>query len=162
MESKQSSDPSIKQLLDRLEQKPDDQVVRTTLIGHALSRSANNVHLSISGGIVAVPISNIEKVTHLSASQPDAVRLVVRNPQAIQPLLRTRPSSSGGKGGGGGGTVEALQDGDKFPTGNSHREYVGVGTYTSYDTETVTGGDGNLDASDEPDTSDVSADDLQE
>ena len=161
MKSERPSDPSIQQLLDHLEQKPDDQVVRTTLVGRALSRSANNVHMAISGGVVAVPISNIEKVTPLSASQPDAVRLVVRNPQDIQPLLRTRPSSGGGKGGGGGGTVEAL-NGDTVRTGNSFTFHVGVGTYTAYDTETVTGGDGGLDASDEQEISDVSADDLRE
>jgi hypothetical protein len=160
MKSEQPSDPSIQQLLDHLEQKPDDQVVRTTLIGRALSRSANNVHIAISGGVVAVPISNIEKVTPLSASQPDAVRLVVRNPQEIQTLLRTRPSSGGGKG-GGGGTVEAL-DGDTVQTGNSFTFYVGVGTYTAYDTETVTGGDGGLDACDEAETSGGSPDDLRE
>src|SRR3984957_14927683 len=76
-----TSPTSIKDLLDRLKEKPDEQVGLTALRGRALSRSAHNLHLAISGGIVAVPIANIQEVTSLGKAQPDVVQLLIRNPQ---------------------------------------------------------------------------------
>jgi hypothetical protein len=141
--------PSVQDLLGRLPEKTDDHVGVTTLMGRAVSRSANNVHVAIAGGIIAVPIANIETVARLAESQPDAVRIVVRNPQEIQPLLRVRPVGGGAPPPAGGGMVEAARDGDKVFTDRTFKDYVGVGTCTYTDTDTISGGHGEPDQCDD-------------
>jgi hypothetical protein len=143
-----TSQTSIKSLLDRLDEKPDEQVGLTGLRGRALSRSAQNLHLATSGGIVAVPIANIQEVT-LLGDQPDMVHLLIRNPRQIQPLLKARPSNPIG-GNGGSGSVEASVAQTVYGD-NEFGPYQGVGvsTCTSYDTATISGVDGAPDATDD-------------
>jgi len=155
----------IKKLLERLDQKKDEEVAVTTLKGRALSRSATNVHLATSAGIIAVPIANIKEVVSLSDAATDLVRIVVRNPKDIRQLLGVRPAwpPTGGGSGGGGGTVAMMEDGEILPTDrNPEKNYVGVGTYITTDSDTITGGQGNPDATDDRDDGPVSADDTQE
>jgi hypothetical protein len=161
MANKAASQVSIKNLLDRLEEKSDDQVGLTALRGRALSRSSHNLHLAIQGGIVAVPIENIQEVTSLSTAQPDLVQLLIRNPQKIQPLLKVRPFNPFG-GNGGGGSVEAARDGEVVPA-NREARYPGVGVSTcmSTDSDTISGGNGETDACDDV-KENCSADDLQQ
>src|SRR5262245_1109318 len=109
MKSTQHHDTSVKDLLGRLPEKPDDSVGPTILTGRALSRSADTVHLAIAGGIVGVPIANIETVVTLKGSQDiplNTVQIAVRNPQAIQSLLRVGAVLPGGVSSGGGPTTE--------------------------------------------------------
>jgi hypothetical protein len=110
--------------------------------------------LAVHGGIVAIPIANIEEVDILDQAQPNAVRIAVRNPATIQPLLRVKPAGTlGGDASGGLGTVESARDGD---TVTSDRKlppyYIGVTTCTTTDTDTFTGGQGQLDAIDDVNT----------
>jgi hypothetical protein len=162
--AKDHPDPVIRKLLDHLVERQDDRVGVTALSGRAVSRSATNVHLAVPGGIVAVPIANITGVFTL-ASQPDAVRIEVRNPQQIQPLLQVRPVGSGngiGSGGGGtkgGGTVEAARDGEIVFTDRTFKDYIGVGTCTYTDTDTVSGGQGQPDQCDDSVPDNCPADD---
>lgn len=142
----------IEKFLDGLEQKSDDQVAVTTLKGRALSRSGTDVHLATVAGIVAVPISNIKEVVSLSDARADLVRVVVQNPKNIRQLLGVRPALPLGLRGPGGGadTIADIEDGDTENTvRNPDTEYTGAWTATTYDTDTYTGGQGELDATDD-------------
>jgi hypothetical protein len=159
MKTNDYPDHSLEQLLDRLEEKPDDKVGVTTLKGRAVSRSANNVHIAISGGIVAVPIKNIGRVSALSRSQPDAVRLEVRNPQDIQPLLRVRAQGGGtGFGSGGSGTFETARNGEVVGTDRHYTVLQGAGTIEYTDTDT-TSGQGDADQCDDSEPGPAAIDD---
>jgi hypothetical protein len=140
---------SMKSLLDRLDEKPDEQVGLTGLYGRALSRSAQNLHLAISDGIVAVPIANIQEVT-LLGGQPDMVHLLIRNPRQIQPLLKVRPFNPY-DGDFGSGSVDVASEAQTQYGDNELGPYngVGVSTCTSYDTATLSGVDGAPDATDD-------------
>jgi hypothetical protein len=156
-----TSSTSIKNLLDRLKEKPDEQVGLTALRGRALSRSVHNLHLAIGGGIVAVPIANIQEVTSLGKAQPDVVQLLIRNPQEIQPLLKVRPFNPFGNI-SGSGSVEAARDGEVVP-GDREVSYPGVGVSTciSTDSDTTSGGNGTPDQTDDVQET-CHADDLDE
>jgi hypothetical protein len=165
MTTPQHPDSSVEKLLRHLPEKQDDHVALTTLKGRALSRSANNVHLAIAGGIVAVPIANIESVVPISDSQPDAVRIVVRNPQEIQPILRVRPGGPPAGDGstlGGHGTIEVARDGETIFSDRTFKDYVGVATCTSTDTDTISGGHGEPDACDDSVPDNCPPDDVME
>jgi hypothetical protein len=153
MKGGRRSGASIEKFLDGLKQKNDDDVAVTTLKGRALSRSGANVHLATTAGIVAVPIANIKEVVSLSDAHADLVRVVVKNPKDIRQLLGVRPAGPlgvGGPGGGGATTIDDMEDGDTENTErNPVTEYQGVWTGTTYDTDTYTGGQGELDATDD-------------
>jgi hypothetical protein len=157
---------SIQKLLDSLEKKPDERVAIKALIGRALSRSDKNLHLAVSGGIVAVPIANIENIVSVTESQADVVRVIVRNPQEIRTLLRARLSqpASGGVilGGVGMGNVETARDGDTVPGNRDYTVNLGVGTCNYTDTDTITGGQGQPDACDGSEATECHADDVFE
>jgi hypothetical protein len=142
-----NSQTSIKSLLDRLDEKPDEQVGLTGLRGRALSRSAQNLHLATKGGIVAVPIENIEEVTLLGDQPDNMVHLLVRNPRQIQPLLKAQPFIPYG----GSRSVEAASEAQTVYGDNEFGPYngVGVSTCTSFDTATLSGVDGAPDATDD-------------
>jgi hypothetical protein len=172
---KPTSDPDvpIQNLLDRLKQKPDDQVAVTTLMGRALSRSADKVHLAFGGGLVAIPVANIQRVISVSSSHPDVVRLVVRNPEDIQSLLEVTPVAVPPTGRFGQVKEDVDDDDDNGDNGddaeggytdtiptdrNSITGYgVGVSTCTWSDTDTITGGE--ADAVDDYPAHDCHADD---
>jgi hypothetical protein len=121
------SDTTLDELFRRIEEKRDDDVARTTLQGRALSRSEDNLHLAVRTGVLAIPLSNIERVIPVPASRPDIVRVVVKDPTAVRILYqappRTRLSARQGVRGEEIGTVFG----------------PGVSTCTYYDTPTVTG-----------------------
>jgi hypothetical protein len=150
MDGSQEVHPSIQKLLEVLDQEADDHVGRTTLTGRAVSRSADNVHLAVRGGIVAVPIANIDEVVSLSRSEPDAVRLAVRDPRAIQPLFRVNSGGSlGGGTPGGAGSIDTARDGETIVTDRTWQVYQGVGTCTYTDTDTLSGGNDQPDQLDD-------------
>jgi hypothetical protein len=153
----------IKKFLEGLKQKDDDEIAVTTLKGRALSRSAKNVHLATGVGIVAVPIANIKEVVSLSDAHADLVRVVVKNPKELRQLLGVRPAWPTGSGGSGGGVVAMMEDGETIPTDRyPETTYVGVGTYITTDTDTITGGQGNPDATDDREANGGGADDEDE
>jgi hypothetical protein len=153
----------VKTLLDGLPKKADGDVAVVALKGRALSRSETNVHIATAGGIVAVPIANIKEVVSLSDEQADLVRVVVTNPKDIRQLLGVRPAWPGSGGGSTGGSTMAMEDGETLPTDrNPERTDVGVGTFTTTDTDTITGGQGNPDATDDREANGGQADDLRQ
>jgi hypothetical protein len=131
------------------------------LRGRALSRSDSNLHFAVAGGIVAIPIANIQDVTSLGKAQPDVVQVLVRNPQQIQTLLKVRPFNPYGNP-SGNGTVEAARDGEVVP-GDREVSYPGPGvsTCTSTDSDTTSGGNGMPDQTDDVHET-CQADDLRE
>lgn len=149
---------SIQKLLKRLEKKQDDRVGITTLKGRAVSRSDKNVHLAIAGGIVAIPIANIETVFPLTDSEPTAVRIDVRNPEEIQPLLRVRPGG-GVSLPGNEGTLETARNGEKVYTDRKHTVFLGAGTCEYTDTDTTSGLKSDADQCDDSESGPCSADD---
>jgi len=151
--------PSVQQFLSGLDQRQDDQVGLTTLTGRAVSRSDNNVHLAVRGGIAAIPIANIEEVVFLSRSQPDAVRIAVRDPGVIQSLLSVRSGGAPGGGASDGGETEEARIGEKVYTDRKYKVYQGVGTCTYTDTDTISTGDGNPDQCDDSEPDNCPADD---
>ena len=80
-------------------------------------------------------------------------------------MLQVRPVGSGngsGSGGGGtkgGGTVEAARDGEIVFTDRTFKDYIGVGTCTYTDTDTVSGGQGQPDQCDDSVPDNCPADD---
>jgi hypothetical protein len=88
------SDAALEELFARIDEVRDDDVVRKTLQGRALSRSKDNLHLAVRTGIVAIPLSSIERVTPIPAARPDIVRVVVKNPTAVQTLYQAAPSGA--------------------------------------------------------------------
>jgi hypothetical protein len=159
MKDSHSPDASVQKLLRGLPQKHDDEVGVITISGRALSRSRQNVHMAVLGGIIAVPIANVQQV--VPAGKGGVVRMVVSRPHEIQGLLNVRPA--GLPGSGGGGSTAMMEDGETLPTDrNPVKEFVGVGTYISTDSDTITGGQGNPDATDDRINSDASPDDLQQ
>lgn len=156
-----TSQTSIKTLLEGLDEKPDEQVGLTGLRGRALSRSAQNLHLATRGGIVAVPIENIEEVTLLGDQPDNMVHLLVRNPRQIQPLLKAKPFIPYGNA--GRRSVEAASEAETIYGDNEFGPYSGVGvsTCTSFDTATLSGVDGGADATDDV-CENCHADDLDE
>ena len=167
MNSPGRPDESVKRLLDGLEQKRDDEVaVVSALKGRAISRSATSIHLATAAGIMAVPIANIKEVVTLTDARSDLVRVIVKNPKDVRQLLAVRsarPTGGGSGGGGGGGAVAMMEDGDRIPTDRyPEKTYVGVGTYVTTDSDTVTGGEGNADATDDREDHGGSADDTFE
>jgi hypothetical protein len=164
--NKQQADQSVKKFLDRLEQREDDQVAIISLSGRALSRSSNNnLHLATAGGIVAVPIANIKQVIQLNDSDPIAVRLVVSNPQDMKQLLGVKPAKPFSVD--GLDTAEAANEGDTVVTDDADRQgyykdYIGVGTCTYTDTDTITGGQGQPDACDDTVSNNCPPDDLRQ
>jgi hypothetical protein len=160
-DTEQPPDPAAKKLLDSLEQKEDDQVALTTLHGRALSRSSINLHMAIGGGMVAIPIVNIKQVIQISDSHPDAVSVIIRNPQDIQPLLAVKPAKPPFSG-EGFGNVEAARLGEKVPTNRKSTTMIGVGTCTITETDTITGFHGETDQCDDSETDNCPPDDLNE
>jgi hypothetical protein len=156
-------DKALKALLADLAEKQDHSVALVTISGRALSRSANNIHVAVPSGIVAVPISNIQKVASVEGTQPGIVRLVVRDPHQIQSLLGVRPVNTGGRGQGGGGisSPDEAQEGDTVQGDLLVKGVWGVGVQTCnlYSSDTITGTDGNADACDDTETDDCAADD---
>ena len=138
---------TLQKLLNDLARKKDDEVAVITLTGRALSRSAKNLHVAVSSGIVAVPIGNIEQMVTLAGSRPGMIRFVVRNPSDIRPLLSVGPILPGP-------TNEA--EDPELPDGVVRTVLeikgfhdVGVNTCDLYATDTASGQDGNLDQSDD-------------
>ena len=160
MNSPGRPDESVKRLLDGLEQKRDDEVaVVSALKGRAISRSATSIHLATAAGIMAVPIANIKEVVTLTDARSDLVRVIVKNPKDVRQLLAVRSARPTG----GGGAVAMMEDGDRIPTDRyPEKTYVGVGTYVTTDSDTVTGGEGNADATDDREDHGGSADDTFE
>lgn len=156
-------DKALKALLANLAEKQDHNVAFVTISGRALSRSANNIHVAVPSGIVAVPISNIQKVASVEGTQPGIVRLVVRDPHQIQSLLGVRPVNTGGRGQGGGGisSPDEAQEGDTVQGDLLVKGVWGIGVQTCnlYSSDTITGTDGNADTCDDTETDDCAADD---
>ncbi len=159
MENTDHHDISVKDLLGRLEEKPDNSVGPTILTGRALSRSADTVHLAIAGGIVGVPIANIVAVLPVAGYKvpPNAVQIAIRNPQEIRSLLSVGAVLASGSG--GATAEEKLPDGFVVDNGTFVAEGVGVSTCVYTNTDTVSGGQGELDQSDDCNATSCSADD---
>ena len=137
-----AADKTLDELLARIDEVSDDDVVRATLQGRALSRSTDNLHLAVRTGVLAIPLTSIERVIPVPAARPDIVRVVVKNPAAVETLYQAAPSREG-----------LRERGEKIGSGPG----VGVQTCDYYDTSTITGG--QADQCDDNDM-DCHADDL--
>src|SRR5262249_26724968 len=148
MTAPKKPDKTLQTLLDDLERKKDDEVAVITLTGRALSRSAKNLHVAVSTGIVAVPIANIQQMVTLAGSRPGIIRFVVRNPSDIRsllgvgPIFPSPPTNEAWDPELPDGVVEGMLEIQGFHD-------VGVNTCDLHSTDTVSGGDGNLDQSDD-------------
>jgi hypothetical protein len=136
------SNKTLDDLLARIDEVQDEDVARTTLQGRALSRSTDNLHLAVRTGILAIPLLSIERVISVPGARPDIVRVVVKNPSAVQTLYQAASSTEGHR-----------QRGEWIGSGPG----VGVSTCDYYDTSTITGG--QADQCDDNDA-DCHADDL--
>jgi hypothetical protein len=132
----------LRDLIGRLPSRADDEVAILAIEGRALSKSDTSLHLAIPTGLIAIPLDSIMKATSVPGTK-EIVRLVVRNPGAIRHLLRVVPRG-GTSGQATGGGVVAQQRGELLGSGWG----AGVNTCDYYNTETITGEEGN-DASDD-------------
>ncbi len=82
------NDWNLKELLERIEETRDEEVATVTFRGLACSRSADNLHLAISNGVIAIPIENIEDVTRLNLADQNTVAVKVRNSDTVKYLKR--------------------------------------------------------------------------
>ena len=98
-------------LLQRLEQRSQDSYTERTYVGRALTKGDDSLHLATEEGVIAIPVSEITSVNPINATQPDAVAITVRRPDAVVSLIKTQPllqragGSGGGLGAGSGSTV---------------------------------------------------------
>jgi len=89
----QHPNPSLAELLQRLEDRATEGLARVRLDGHAVSKSADSLHLAISSGLVAIPLSEVEDVFPIfGAPSPEWVSVVVRSADRIQYLRRIEES----------------------------------------------------------------------
>jgi hypothetical protein len=162
MENAEHRDNSVKNLLGRLPEKADNSVGRTILTGRALSRSADTVHLAIASGIVGVPIANIETVIPVVGYKvpPNLVQIAIRNPQEIRSLLSIGTVLASGVI-SGVATPDVLPDGFLVDNGTFVAQGIGVSTCVYTNTDTVSGGQGELDQSDDCYPTSCSVDDTQ-
>lgn len=162
MKSTEHHSTSEKDLLGRLPKKSDNSVGPTVLTGRALSRSADTVHLAIAGGIVGVPIANIQAVAPVTGSRapPNAVQIAVKNPQEIRSILRVGAVLASGVISGSVTAEDKLPDGFVVDTDRTWVDQgVGVSTCTYHDTDTVSGGQGKTDQLDDCPADECTADD---
>ena len=85
----------LAQLLNRLETKAEEGLARVHFRGRAVSKSADNLHLSVPMGIVAIPLDEIERVAPISDNDPTLVAVTVRNGDRVKPLLSVNSACSG-------------------------------------------------------------------
>lgn len=83
------NESKLKELLARIEEVQEEQITTATFRGFACSRSADNLHLAIANGVIAIPIENIEDVTRLRLTDQITVAVKVRNPDDVKYLKRT-------------------------------------------------------------------------
>lgn len=82
------NESKLKELLARIEETRDEEVSTVTFRGFACSRSADNLHLAIANGIIAIPIENIEDVTKLGLVDQNTVAVKVQNSNCVKYLKR--------------------------------------------------------------------------
>lgn len=85
--AKRTVQADLARLLDRLERKAEEGFARVHLRGRAVSKSADNLHLSVPMGIVAIPLADIERVDPISGDDSTLVGVTVRNGDRIKPLV---------------------------------------------------------------------------
>ena len=93
----------LDELLQRLEQRSQDSYTERTYVGRALTRSDDSLHLATDEGVIAIPVSEITSVNPINETQPDAVAITVRRPDAVVSLIKTQPLLQRAAGPGGGG-----------------------------------------------------------
>jgi hypothetical protein len=130
----------LAQLVDRIPTRSDDEVASLVVEGRALSKSDTSLHVAVRTGLIAVPLDSIARVMSVPGTK-DIVKVVVRNPEGIRPLLRVGRGVAAQVGGG-----PSIRRGDVIGTVFG----PGVSTCTYYNTETETGEEG-YDASDDDD-----------
>jgi len=84
----------LAQLLNRLETKAEEGFARVFFRGRAVSKSADNLHLSVPQGIVAIPLGEIERVEAISKDEPTLVAVTVRNGDRVKPLVTVNSDCS--------------------------------------------------------------------
>lgn len=139
-----SENERLSDILDSLPTRSDDDVAVVLIEGRALSKNETNLHLALRTGLVAVPLDSISSVTSVPGAN-GFVRLVVRSPANIRHLLRVVRRNVEADEEDGGDDDGTTQRGELIVSGIPG---VGVSTCDYYDKETLTGQDGNYDASD--------------
>ena len=81
-------DKTLDKLLARLPTRSDEQTGSQTLVGRALSRSEENLHLATSKGVLAIPIGRIQSVTTRFTEDPALVTVVVKGSESLRLLRR--------------------------------------------------------------------------
>ena len=84
----------LAQLLNRLETKAEEGFARAHFRGRAVSKSADNLHLSVPMGIVAIPLGEIERISPISDNDPTLVAVTVRNGDRVKSLLTVHSDCS--------------------------------------------------------------------
>lgn len=97
------TNPKVQELMERLEQATADtglerrgQIVRVAYEGVAAARTSDSLHLVVEAGTLAIPSDQIIDIMPLSRTDPNVVRVIVRDADAVQYVrggrrLETRP-----------------------------------------------------------------------
>jgi hypothetical protein len=85
---------TLEKLLARLEVKAEEGYAKVTWTGRALSKSKEHLHVALPSGVVAIPLSEIESVSLVSAVRPDVIYVTVRNVDRVKHLLRVEQLES--------------------------------------------------------------------
>lgn len=89
----------LEQLLSRVPS-ADKSTPSLTYEGKAVSRDANNLHLAVSSGVIAIPLADIGEVKLLSGHSNDIVSVRVNNADSIKQIRHASPMLSRGGFGG--------------------------------------------------------------
>ena len=87
------TNPKVQELMERLERatadtglerRTDGQVVRVAYEGIAVARTSDSLHLVMASGTLAIPSDQIVDVMPLSRTDPNVVRVIVKDADAVQ------------------------------------------------------------------------------
>jgi hypothetical protein len=91
MAQQPASDPTLDELLKRLDSVPDKGASRATYTGRAVSKSNKHLRLAIDTGVIAIPLDSIDRVTPLSPGDTTIVRVEVREATNVTHVVHADP-----------------------------------------------------------------------
>ena len=86
--------------LDELLKRLSDVSTKTTVMGLAIGKTADQLHLAVRNGVIAIPLAEISDVRRLESlsSDSEVVEVDVEHPETIVQIRKVRPLFPGIRG----------------------------------------------------------------
>jgi len=92
-----SNSAKVKRILGKIEKRADEGQARMVYVGRALGRSEKHLQLSVSSGVVLVPIDEIELLQEIAPGfRDDLFQVTVRRADLVRHILRREQTRDGG------------------------------------------------------------------